>query len=155
MDNKKNYAMKRDFITLFTMAILCVTAHADDVQFTYDAGGNRISRAIVLAPLAQTRSAGTEETDSTQQQPFTDVFAGLNLLVYPNPTEGHMKIELRGLPEGESFSYIIVSAGGNVIINEKEATNPSEADLSAHFAGLYVLKLFYKDEKKEYKIIKL
>ena len=137
------------------MGALCTPALADDIQFTYDNGGNRISRAIVIAPLAQTRSAGTEESDSTQQQPFTDVFADFPLKVYPNPTEGHLKIELEGLPEGGTFSYVIVSMDGKTVVYEKAAKNPSEADLSGCPAGLYIMKLFYKEVQKEYKIIKL
>ena len=147
--------MKRFIITLFTIGALCISVLADDIQFTYDNGGNRTSRAIVIAPLAQTRSVGAEESDSTQQQPFTDIFADYTLKVYPNPTEGHLKIELEGLPEGETFSYVIVSTDGKTVVHEETAKNPSEADLSVCPAGLYVLKLFYKKETKEFKIIKL
>lgn len=147
--------MKRIIITLFTMGALCTSALADDIQFTYDNGGNRTSRAIVIAPPSRTRSAGTEESDSTQQRPFTDIFADFTLKVYPNPTEGHLKIELEGLPEGETFNYVIVSTDGKEIVREIAAKNPSEADLSVCPAGLYIMRLFYKELKKEYKIIKL
>lgn len=148
--------MKRVISAFIMLTALSSSAFADhNVQFTYDNGGNRLSRAIVLVPLAQTRSAETEESDSTQQQPFTDIFADFILKVYPNPTEGHLKIELEGLPEGETFSYVIVSSDGKTVVYEKTTENPSEADLSACNAGLYILKLFYKKETKEFKIIKL
>ena len=147
--------MKKLFITLFTVGALSTSALADDIQFTYDNGGNRISRAIVIAPHAHPRSAGTEESDSTWQQPFTDIFADFTLKVYPNPTEGHLKIELEGLPEGENFSYVIVSTDGKTVVHEDTAKNPSEADLSGCHTGLYIMKLFYKVVQQEYKIIKL
>ena len=140
-------------ITIFIN--LCLSVHADDVHFTYDTGGNRTSRVIVIAPPAMTRSAGTEEADSTQQQPFTDIFADFTLRVWPNPTEGHIRIVLESLPEGETFQYIIASANGRQIVSCEAAVNPSEADLSACPAGLYVLKLLYKEKTKEFKIIKL
>ena len=147
--------MKKSALTLIVLTALSSSAFADhNVQFSYDNGGNRTSRAIVIA-RGGTRSVGTEETDSTQEQPFTDIFADYTLKVYPNPTEGHLRIELDGLPDSEAFCFIIASLGGKEVFREMTAKNPIEADLSTCPAGLYLLKLFYKEETKEFKIIKL
>ena len=147
--------MNRFISSFLFMAALWLPAQADDVHFTYDNGGNRTSRVIVIAPLAQTRSAGTEEADSSWQQPFTDIFADHTLRVWPNPTEGHLRIELEGLPEGDFFGYVIVSSNGKQVVAHAAASSPSEADLSTCPPGLYILKLFYKEVTREFKIIKL
>ena len=146
--------MKKGAITLIMLTALSSSVFADhDVQFTYDNGGNRITRAIVVA-RAQSRRNSTALSDSTTSV-FTATFSSFQLKVYPNPTEGHLKIEMEGLPEGEAFRFVIVSIDGKEIVREAAAKNPSEADLSTCSAGLYILKLFYKEETKEFKIIKL
>jgi len=145
--------MKKESFSLIMLTALATSAFADhNVQLSYDAGGNRISRAIVVASAQARRS--TELSDSTTAI-FTDTFAAFKLNVYPNPTEGQLKIELEDLPDGETFRYVIVSTNGREIIREPSAANGAEADLTGCPAGMYILKLFYKEETKEFKIIKL
>ena len=147
--------MKKRILFLIVSVIVCSAVYADHtVRFEYDAAGNRTLRAIVLPAASQARRGGTEYSDSTTAV-FTDAFAEMTLNVYPNPTRGHLKIELEGLPDGESYSYIIVNMAGEVIVQEDKASNPSEADLSMCAAGMYILKLSCKDYKKAFKIIKL
>ena len=147
--------MRRNILFVLLSVIVCSAVHADHtVRFEYDAAGNRTLRAIVLPAASQARRGSTEFSDSTTAV-FTDTFASLTLNVYPNPTRGHLKIELQGLSEGESYGYVIASTSGEIIVQDRKAVNPSEADLSTCASGLYVLKLTYKEFTKDFKIIKL
>lgn len=146
--------MKKTILATLVCALLSVSAFADHVvQFTYDQAGNRTGRAIVL-PAASSALRNVVPTDSTTAI-FTDTFAEMALNVYPNPTHGQLKIELEGLPEEDTYSFTIVNMSGDVIVQNDKAVNPSEADLSMFSAGVYILKLFYKENMKDYKIIKL
>ena len=137
--------------------LLCIiamygVAQTRNVQFSYDDAGNRISRAIVLPAAAQSRRA---PIDSTQTEVFTDIFAEYQLHVYPNPTHGELKIELRGFPEGVSYHLLIASMSGQVIISRNTTENPTVADLTECPAGIYIMRIQYKDYKKDFKIIRL
>lgn len=146
--------MKKTILATLVCALLSVSAFADHVvQFTYDQAGNRTGRAIVL-PAASSALRNAAPTDSTTAV-FSDTFAEMVLNVYPNPTRGNLKIDLAGLPEEDTYSFTIVNMSGDVIIQNDKAVNPSEADLSMFSAGVYILKLFYKENMKDYKIIKL
>ena len=127
-------------------------AQTRKVQFSYDHAGNRTSRAIVLPAAAQSRRA---PMDSTQTEVFTDVFAEYQLHVYPNPTHGELKIELRGLPEGASYHLLIASSSGQVIISRNTTENPTVADLTECPAGIYIMRIQFKDYTKDFKIIRL
>ena len=146
--------MKKSILLMFIITLMCSAVFADHiVQFTYDKAGNRTGRAIVL----QSRSAerrGLEQADSTIAV-YTDIFADLTLNVYPNPTHGQLRIELVGLPEGDAFQYMILSSGGNIIVQDETTDNPVDADLSECVPGLYILKLFYKSTEEDFKIIRL
>ena len=146
--------MKKLFLLLSLTVTVCLAVHADHtVQFLYDSGGNRISRAIVIP--AMTRSVQDDAAPSDSIPIFSDVFAEFELRVHPNPTKGHLLIELLGLPEGDFFRYLIVSSSGHRVTEAVTSDNPAEADLSDCPPGLYVLRLFYKETAKEFKIIKL
>lgn len=147
--------MKKVTFFLLVTVLVCSAVFADHtVQFAYDAAGNRTQRAIVLPAASQARRGGSVLSDSTTAV-FTDTFADLTLNVSPNPTHGHLKIELQGLPDGETYRYVIVSMAGEIIVQDDKAVNPSEADLSACPEGIYLLRLFYRETTKEYKIIRL
>lgn len=146
--------MKTRIITVLLLSIAAVAgvAQTRNVQFSYDLAGNRISRAIVLPAAAQGRRA---LSDSIKTEVFTDVFAEYHLHVYPNPTHGELKIDLRGFPEGANYHLFIASMSGQVIISRNMAENPTVADLTECPAGIYIMRIQYKDYKKDFKIIRL
>ena len=129
-------------------------AQSRSIQFTYDQAGNRIGRAIVLASAAKTRQAANDSID-TAPEIYKDTFAEYQLHVSPNPTHGELKIELCGLPEGDIYHLLIVSASGKVIVDRKTSDNPTVADLTECPAGIYVMRIKHKDYVKDFKIIRL
>ena len=154
INREKEETMKKTIFATLVCALLSSSAFADHVvQFTYDQAGNRIGRAIVL-PAASSALRDAAPNDSTTAV-FTDTFAEMTLNVYPNPTHGNLKIELAGLPDEDTYGFVIVNMSGDVIVQNDKAVNPSEIELSPFPTGVYILKLFYKEIMKDYKIIKL
>lgn len=129
-------------------------AQTRSIQFTYDHAGNRTSRAIVLASAAKTRQAANDSI-KTAPEIYTDTFDEYQLRVSPNPTHGELKIELRGLPSGETYHLLIVSASGEVIVSHKTSDNPTVVNLTECPAGIYIMRIKYKDCTKDFKIIRL
>ncbi len=138
--------------TLLSIIALEGNAQTRNVQFTYDSAGNRTGRAIVLASAPKSRGI---VADSVKTEVYTDIFAEYQLHVYPNPTHGELKIELHGLPEGASYHLLIASMSGQVIISRNTTENPTVADLTKCPAGIYVMRIQYKDYTKDFKIIRL
>lgn len=144
----------RIFILMLLSVVSLEGMAQSNIQFTYDHAGNRIGRAVVLASAAKTRQAANDSID-TEPEIYKDTFAEYQLHVSPNPTLGELKIELRGLPEGETYHLLIVSASGKVIVDRKTSDNPTVADLTECPAGVYVMRIKYKDYTKDFKIIRL
>ena len=145
----KVYAL---ILTLLSIVAMESNAQTRSVQFTYDSAGNRTGRAIVLASAPKSRGI---VADSVKTEVYTDIFAEFQLQVYPNPTHGELKIELHGLPDGEIYHLLIVSTSGKVIIDRHTSDNPTIADLTKCPAGIYVMRIQYKDYTKDFKIIRL
>lgn len=139
-------------LTLLSIIAMKSNAQTRSVQFTYDNAGNRTGRAIVLASAPMSRGLAN---DGVKTEIYTDTFADYQLLVYPNPTHGELKIELRGLPEGANYHLLIVNASGQVIISRNTIENPTVADLTECPAGIYIMRIQYKDYTKDFKIIRL
>lgn len=137
---------------LLCITTICGVAQTRSVQFTYDNAGNRTGRAIVLASAPKSRGYAN---DSVKTEIYTDTFAEYQFLVYPNPTQGELKIELRGFPEGANYHLLIANASGKVVINHTTQDNPTVANLTECPAGIYILRIQYKDYTKEFKIIRL
>lgn len=146
--------MKIHVLILTLLSIIAMEGNAQtrSVQLTYDHAGNRIGRAIVLASAPKIREIAA---DSIETEVYTDIFAEYQLHVYPNPTHGELKIELRGFPEGVSYHLLIASMSGQVIISRNTIENPTVADLTECPAGIYIMRIQYKDYKKDFKIIRL
>lgn len=142
---------------LFMALLLSITAmvgvaQTRTVQFSYDYAGNRTSRAIILPSATQARRA---DSDSVKTEVYTDIFAKYQLHVYPNPTHGELKIELHGLPEDSGYHLTIASVSGQVIISRNTTENPMVADLTGCPAGIYIMRIQYKNYSKDFKIIRL
>ena len=75
--------------------------------------------------------------------------------VYPNPTHGELKIELQGFPVGDSYHLLIASTSGKVIVNRNTTENPTIANLTDCPAGIYIMRIQYKNYTKDFKIIRL
>ena len=74
-------------IALFATQWICFS---QDLKYTYDAAGNRIKREIVV----QRQNAPTMR--SGENDFFSDKLSDKTIRIYPNPTSGVMKIEIKG-----------------------------------------------------------
>ena len=61
---------------------------------------------------------------------------GISVVVYPNPTNGMVKIEAEGIKSISVFNLI-----GQQILNGQAIDNEFEIDLSGHEAGVYLIRI--------------
>ncbi len=142
-----------DAIMLLVLCLLLTSfsqlLHAQTtITYSYDAAGNRISRTIVLAP----RTAPAQP----EQQPVvhTEKLADILLKIYPNPTDGKVKVELNNLPEGQKTQIGIYTMSGRLITTFKDVTNTFNVDISNQPAGIYLMRIEVGQYRTEWRIIK-
>ena len=123
------------------------------IRFAYDALGNRVKREIVLqnSDVAK-RNLSSEE--KKEDNFYSDMFSEKQIRIWPNPTEGHLKVEIQGLAPEEKASLRVTSMSG-AVVNIKETTSPvSELDLSHCTNGIYLLHIATGGQETTWKIIK-
>jgi len=116
------------------------------VVYSYDLAGNRIEREIVIDPQIRTTEDKIVE--------YTEKIAEASLHIYPNPTEGLLKIELRNIPEKQKIDIRLYDMKGNLILNRNDVSSPYEIDINDRPSGIYLLKVVSGELKTEWKIIK-
>lgn len=139
----------RIYYTLILLAMLavfsCTDSYAQRIEYSYDASGNRISRKkeIVL-----TKSAVIPATI------FTEELAERTIKIYPNPTEGHLKVEISDFDKCQSVSLSIYNIQGQLVLKRRMESSVCDLDISGRPNGLYVLQINIDGENTSWKIIK-
>jgi hypothetical protein len=142
--------MKRIFLIFFLASGLFISnvPAQDSVSFVYDEAGNRISRTIVF----NTTSGQLRSDDETTN--YIEVLPETILHIYPNPTEGLLRINMENLPDGETVQITVFDASGQMLLKKEHQPAITEINLSSYPAGIYLLKIQTGDKSTEWKIIK-
>lgn len=118
--------------------------YGQKVQYAYDASGNRVKREIVL----------TKSVAETQPVVFIEELAKRTIKVYPNPTEGQLKVEVSDFEKSKSVNLTIVNMQGQVVLRKKMSSATEDLDISGKAVGLYILQINIDGENSSWKIIK-
>ena len=130
------------FILIFTL-LIPLTITSQTITYSYDACGNRINREIILS-----RSIDTSE------KTFEEKLSENTIIIYPNPTEGLLKIEIKGWEQSENQSISVYNSNGGLINNTIITSSITEIDLSECANGIYILTITYNNDISNWKIIK-
>ncbi len=143
--------MKR-FYLLFYLALLPVVCSAQGrIRYSYDASGNRIKREIVMSvPKAMAK----EQNFSQEDQNFSDMLRDHSIKIYPNPTEGVLKICISGLKETDKCLLEVYTLQGAQILTEIVKTDNIDINISDQPTGIYLLKITINNNSTTWKIIK-
>ena len=92
------------------MAVLLITAmpclmFAQTIRYDYDGAGNRLTRYIVMSPNRVAKSTSIDEF-------LSDSLSKRNIRIYPNPTQGLLRIRIEQLSEDDicSIHYSLYQA---------------------------------------------
>lgn len=82
---------------------------------------------------------------------------GLDVTVYPNPTDGRFSISFTNQPETD-VQYTLHDGAGKLVenrtISHKELSSAIDIDISRHAPGIYMLKIHIGHEEFTHKIIR-
>ena len=133
-------------LLLFT---LCASALADRVTYSYDASGNRTDsqREIVF-------TRGASNSKSAQSKKYLDSLSLARIAIYPNPTEGDLRIDITGIEDFTDTELTVRSLNGSVLEHIQPLDVTNEMDLTSYADGIYLVIIKLKDQTTTWKIIK-
>ena len=114
------------------------------VRFGYDACGNRVSRTLEFQRMDGDRGLAS----------LTDTFAGADMALFPNPTEGGFMLSFSGDSLPDNGVATLCSVDGTVLEQRNVNRATEEFDLSGRPAGIYLLHLSSEGTVQTWKIVK-
>ncbi len=118
-------------------------------SFGYDNAGNRVSRTIVLPGLKN-----TSIPDSLQNQEYKDLIGGLEIIIYPNPTEGLLTVAIKNLNEEQPSSILVYDYNGMLLQRKDNLSMINNIDLSELPSATYILMIISGEQNAEWKVVK-
>jgi hypothetical protein len=99
-----------------------------------------------------TQTSGSTENENTAA--MFDFMETRQIVIYPNPTRGQLKVEIRGESDTEQIPVNVFDVGGRLVFSQKMNENPLLIDLSGRADGTYILRIDEGDKASVWKIIK-
>ena len=119
----------------------------EDIEFTYDAAGNRITREIIYY------EGGAKSAEVILEEEELDLEQGLN--VYPNPATHSIYVALnQEVLECDRQELFLFDNLGKLLYRSQNLSELNQIDVSQLPYGTYILKLIYNQKHKEWIIVK-
>ena len=139
--------------TIFFFLLLPLFADAfasDRIVYSYDESGNRVDAERIIV---YTRGSNNNSR-SAHARMYMDSLSLARITIYPNPTEGDLKIEITGVTDLTSSSLTICDMKGKVLHQIQELSESNELDITDYADGIYLLIIRIKEESTTWRIIK-
>lgn len=140
-------------VALFLSFPTMLKAQSFTAHYTYDANGNRRIATVIYLSASRTSASPTVKDELK-----IDPAANLSISIYPNPTQGDLRIELAGAtPEqfnAPSNSIKVWDMQGRLLLSVNTLGATNSVDLSRFGNGTYIMQLFFNGKVKDYKIVK-
>lgn len=155
--------MKTLIIQLLLWSGIVFASHAQTINFTYDDSGSRKTRTIVELRSSflsldslEDKSVDSKGGDNIFEEPIVDnSLKGLSVVIYPNPTKGHLKVKVSGNMPEKKYKLTLYNMKGKLLLkHSKNLSNESLLDLSEFPNAIYLLELSIDKMQQVYKIIK-
>ncbi|MFV0467616.1 MAG: T9SS type A sorting domain-containing protein [Dysgonomonas sp.] len=138
------------FIAAISAFIYSLEAQ-ESIQFDYDEAGNCIVKyKTVVLPSHTKRKAN----DTTQIAPQSEIVSDREVIIYPNPTQGALKIEIKGPNPESPIRYVLTDMGGNTISKAESKEIYYSFDMTSFPPGVYLLRVMIDDKWNTWKIMK-
>lgn len=137
---------------ILSLSLLCVRPvmiHADRIQYSYDAIGNRILSEREL-PLRNNGNGSPSDTISRH-----DMLSSHRITILPNPTDGRLIVEITGIETVDNTSIVVYNNNGSIVYSNAQIQAENEIDLTSCPSGMYLLIIKLDNETKIWKIIKI
>jgi hypothetical protein len=141
--------MKTLFLT-FLISLSGLTVAQNNVQYTYDAAGNRIKREAISTWIAPPDNPAQEAAMAD------DVNSNIQISAHPNPTNDdvYIAVTFDGIEEQPMAMHLYDMSGKRLLSSDGKSPN-YRFDLSALPRGIYLVHVISHDGKvvKEAKVL--
>ena len=138
--------MRKTLVMLLITAVPLIAFSQSKLHYSYDNAGNRVKREIVV----KTKSL----PDSSDPEYYSEMLSDKDIRIYPNPTEGHLKIEVAGWDNTDQCLFRLYNSVGQLVLSTRAGSSYTELDISSRSNGLYILHITLNGKETSWKIIK-
>lgn len=136
----------RSFAISLLLCLCSSNSFADRIVYSYDASGNRTSSREIIF-----RGGNSQDNDSVPRRHDLSL---CRITIYPNPTEGQLRVEITGTESFDGASITIYNASGTVVYQDSELDAVNDIDITQCPNGIYLLIIRIDGETSSWKIIK-
>lgn len=123
------------------------------VKFSYDNGngntGNRTKREILVI-----KNIEASIDSNMVSRPVIETLDDMKICIYPNPTQGHVAVEITNLPANVTGEITIHDITGMLVQHHSAIIASNQLDLSDSPPGIYILRINIGQNVSEWKILK-
>ena len=135
------------FLTIFCAGLY--TYGQTTVNYNYDRSGNRTSHKTISFKSTSTTSNETQSSESLSEQ-----IGSHDILIYPNPVQSNIIVEIQGMSESTLARISIVDQGGRLVLVRENISGRNTLDLSNLPTGTYFLIIYLDDGNTQWTIVK-
>jgi len=121
------------------------------IKYSYNNAGHRVARHVITLASADDT---TQSASRDKQETFEETVGEQKVIIYPNPTQGELTVEIQGNTENAETNIYLYSLSGTLLTRKNSTGSTTTLDLSAYPAGTYVLKVMLNGKVSEWKIVK-
>lgn len=140
-------------LVIILLSLSCINAQT--IEFTYDPGGNRTSRTLIVEKMMQGESKSGLMSESSSEIKASDLYnSEMIVFIYPNPSSGILNIEIINMPSEAKNELSIYDLKGTQLLIKKNFGTPLEVDISSFRDGVYIMRIKINKIVSDWKIIK-
>jgi hypothetical protein len=153
-------------IVVFLGLLQTVSAQIEnnDIIYGYDDAGNRTDRSIDISKVLKPDSlqkgdifnyiANTEMVTSNTAQDLNETIGNKQITIYPNPTDGILKINITNLDIKDKGSIKLYGVNGAELIYVKNIQASNTINISDKPNGAYMMKVLLNGKETVWKVMK-
>ena len=136
--------MKRNIFMLMAVFMLPLALYSQQVVYSYDAAGNRISSTLSSGSQAPILT-GIDAIEGNSEQAIH---------VGPNPTSNLLYIRLSQWNDSDKCHLLLSNLAGQTLAEQPVNSVRTELNLGALPTGYYLLQVVLNNQATTYKILK-
>lgn len=127
----------------------CAAAYAQRIQYSYDDAGNRISRKKEIVMSAKTKAFAPDTVRTGEPEPedeaapaqFEEMVSETKIVIYPNPTQGALRVEILGAEIPSGAHIRLYSMSGALVRQWAGISTDNTLDITAQPTGVYIMRI--------------
>jgi len=151
--------MKYLILMFVSVIIFCLKINAqngyNNLQYTYDQAGNRISRYLQVTLNKRSATDTTfQKEEIALKNSTTNALETVSYSIYPNPTSAVVNIDFTGMPKDGELEIMLTDTYGKLVAKKLGIEN-HRIDISSFISGVYFVSMVSNHQKKTYRIVKI